>query len=176
MDIDIFSLLYGIGQNASLFFEESFLAAALKFFLFVYVVVLLVDIVILLVLRGVSADLKKALFGADRPLLSRSNVIKRWEKILARLEGGNPSQYKVAVLEADAFADEILAGIGYKGATMGDKLMAVHGGQLETKPALAEAHLVRNRVVHEADFALSREEAGKCLDAYHAFFAEVELF
>lgn len=176
MDIDIFSLLYGIGQNASRFFADSFLVAALKFFLFVYVVVVLVDIIILLVLRGVSADLKKALFGTERPLLSRSNVIKRWEKILARLEGGNPSQYKVAVLEADAFADEILAGIGYKGATMGEKLDSIRVSQMETKSALSEAHFVRNRVVHEADFVLSREEAGKCLDAYHAFFTEVELF
>ncbi len=176
MDIDIFSLMYGIGHGASRFFADSFLIAALKFFLFVYVVVVFIDIVILLILRGVSTDLKKALFGTERPLLSRSNVIKRWEKILARLEGGNPSQYKVAVLEADAFADEMLAGIGYRGATMGEKLDSIHDGQLETKRLLVEAHLIRNRVVHEADFVLSREEAGKCLDAYHAFFTEVELF
>ncbi|MFZ2300024.1 MAG: hypothetical protein WAW00_02740 [Candidatus Moraniibacteriota bacterium] len=176
MNIDIFSVLYGISQSASRFFADSFFIAALKFFLFVYVVVVLVDIIILLVLRGVSADLKKALFGSERPLLARSTVISRWEKIRTRLKDANPSQYKVAVLEADAFADEILTGIGYKGTTMGDKLGNIHDGQLETKQRLVEAHLIRNRIVHEADFAISREEAEKCLDAYHAFFTEVELF
>lgn len=175
MNIDIFSLLYGIGHSVSQFFADSFFIAALKFFLFVYVVVLLIDIILLLILRGVSADLKKALFGTERPLLSRSTVISRWEKIITRLKDANPSQYKVAVLEADAFADEILAGIGYKGVTMGDKLGNIHDGQLETKHLLVEAHLIRNRVVHEADFDLSREEAEKCLDAYHKFFREVEL-
>lgn len=176
MDIDLISLSYGIGQNAAQFFADSFFISALKFFLFVYVCVLLIDIVILFMLRGVSADLKKALFGAERPLLSHSTIISRWEKILSRLEANNPSQYKVAVLEADAFADEILAGIGYEGATMAEKLENIHEGQLETKKALSEAHLIRNRIVHEADFVISREEAGACLDAYRTFFDEVELF
>lgn len=176
MNVDIISVLYGIGQSAIRFFSDSVLISALKFFLFVYVAVLLVDIVILFILRGFSSDLKQALFAAERPLISRSTVIKRWEKILARLEDDNPSQYKVAILEADAFADEILSGIGYKGATMSEKLDGVHEGQLETRSGLSEAHLVRNRIVHEADFALSREDAERWLEAYRKFFDEVELF
>lgn len=176
MNIDIFSVLYGIGGGVVGFFSNSFFIAAVKFFLFVYVMVLLADIVILFMLRGFSRDLKRVLFGADRPLLSRSKVINRWEKILARLNDENPSQYKVALLEADAFADEILAGIGYKGATMGEKLESVLDGQLETKPLIVEAHQARNRVVHQADFSLSREEAEKWLGHYKKFFDEVELF
>lgn len=176
MDIDIISLLYGIGHSIAQFLSDSFFVSAVKFFLFVYVFVLLIDIVILFMLRGVSADLKKTLFGAERPLLSHSRIIGRWEKILSRLEDGNPSQYKVAVLEADAFADEILSGIGYHGATMTEKLASIHEGQLETKNELSETHQIRNRIVHEADFAISREDAEKCLDAYRKFFDEVELF
>ncbi len=176
MNIDIFSLLYGAGENLVQFFEHSFLIVALKFFLFIYVIVVLLDIVMLLVLRGLSTDLKNTLFGTSRPLVSRSNVIKRWEKIIARLASENPSQYKVAVLEADAFADEILGGIGYKGATMGEKLDAIHDGQIETKDVLVVAHQIRNRIVHEVGFALSREEAEHCLGSYHKFFSEVELF
>src|SRR3989344_5259828 len=163
MNIDIFGVLYGIGQSAATFFSTSFFIAALKFFLFVYVAVLLADIVMLLMLRGLSGDLKVALFGADRPLLSQFQAINRFEKSLARLESGNPSQYKVAVLEADAFADEVLSGIGYKGATMGEKLDGIHPGQLETKSELSEAHQIRNRIVHEAGFVLSQEDAKKWL-------------
>ena len=176
MDIDGINVAYGIGNGVIQFFSHSFLIAALKFFLFVYVAVLFVDIVILLMLRGLSGDLKKTLFGAERPLLSRSTVIKRWEKILSRLEETNPSQYKVAVLEADAFADEMLSGIGYKGATMAEKLATIHPGQLETREDIVEAHQIRNRIVHETDFVISQEDARKCLGAYRKFFDEVELF
>lgn len=176
MNVDIINLIYGITAGVAEFLSHSFLIAALKFFLFVYVAVLFADIVLLLMLRGLSGDLQKTLFGAERPLISRSATIKRWEKILSRLEGGNPSQYKVAVLEADAFADEILSGIGYKGATMADKLESIHPGQLETKNDIAEAHQIRNRIVHETDFVISQEDAKKCLDSYRKFFDEVELF
>jgi len=173
MDIDV--ILFGIGQSVTGFFAHSFFIAAVKFFLFVYVLVLLVDLAILLILRGVSTDLKKTFFGSERPLLRRSTIISRWEKILSYLQDDNQSQYKVAILEADAFADEILSGIGYKGATMAEKIIGIHDGQLETKDELAAAHQIRNRIVYEKDFALSLEDTQKLLDTYRKFFDELEL-
>ncbi|MEI8097058.1 MAG: hypothetical protein WCG73_03050, partial [Candidatus Moraniibacteriota bacterium] len=148
----------------------------IKVFLFVYVVVLFADIVMLLMLKGISSDIKKTLYGTKRPILSKSKAITRWEKILDRLKNTNPSQYKVAILEADAFAEEIFAGMGYAGHTMAEKLDSVHEGQIETKDLLVEAHQIRNRIIHETDFALSREEAEKWLENYRAFFDEMELF
>ncbi len=176
MDIDTMSLINGLWKNSVSFYSTSVFVLAIKLFLFVYVIVLFADIVMLLMLRGISSDIKKTLYGAKRPILSKSKAIVRFETILSRLKGENPSQYKVAILEADAFAEEILADIGYKGETMAEKLETVHEGQIESKELLAEAHLIRNRIVHEADFSLSREEARKWLDAYLAFFREMELF
>ncbi len=176
MEVDVTELFALLWQGINQFFEQSILFATLKFFLFVYVGVLFVDIILLFILKGVSSDLKTALYGTERPLMSKNKLIKRFEDILARLETGNPSQYKVAILEADAFADEILDGIGYKGATMTEKLGSVKGGQLETKEVLSEAHEVRNQIVHDATFVLSKEEAERHLEGYRRFFDEVELF
>lgn len=162
--------------KVNLFFDQSVFWLAIKFFLFVYVAVLFVDIVLMLVLKGLSSDLKTTLYGTERPLTSKSQLIKRWEAIRDRLESQNPSQYKVAVLEADALADEILGDIGYKGETMAEKLEMVRGGQLETKALLVEAHEARNQVIHDPRFSLSREEAKKYLDCFERFFGEVELF
>lgn len=176
MEVDLTQLATLVWTGVSQFFEHSVLFVTLKFFLFIYVGVLFVDIVLLLILKGLSSDLKTALYGTERPLTSKNTLIKRFEAILARLDTGNPSQYKVALLEADAFADEILDGIGYKGATMTEKLEAVKGGQLQTKDILAAAHEVRNQIVHDAKFVLSREEAEQHLEGYRKFFDEVELF
>ncbi|MBI2439221.1 MAG: hypothetical protein HYV45_01310 [Candidatus Moranbacteria bacterium] len=176
MNVDIFFLLSEFGERAVSFFSNSFFITAIKFFLFVYVMILLADIVMLFLLRGFSSDLKQALFAANRPLLLRSTVITRWEKIRTRLHSDNPSQYKVALLEADAFADEVLAGIGYIGATMGEKIENIVDGQLETKAMLVEAHQIRNRIVREPDFSPSKEEVEKWLEQYKKFFDELELF
>lgn len=176
MEVDLTQVATLVFTKVSQFFEHSALFVTLKFFLFIYVGVLFADIVLLLILKGLSSDLKTALYGTERPLASKNTLIKRFEAILARLNTGNPSQYKVALLEADAFADEILDGIGYKGATMTEKLLQVKGGQLQTKDILAAAHEVRNQIVHDAKFVLSREEAEQHLEGYRKFFDEVELF
>lgn len=176
MDIDVVSGLYAAWQTLSLFLQESLFVSVVKFLLFIYVIVLIADLVMLFMLQDIPANLKKTLFGGERPLMTRSAILKRWENILARLAQDNPSQYKVAILEADAFANEILLGIGYEGATMTEKIEGIQEGQLETKEALLAAHRVRNRIVHEADFSLSRAETKHVLDAYRRFFDEVELF
>ncbi|MBP9727796.1 MAG: hypothetical protein KBD27_00300 [Candidatus Moranbacteria bacterium] len=176
MEVDVTQLAFLIWSKGTLFFEQSYLFLAVKFFLFVYVAVLLADIVILLILKGLSSDLKSALYGTERPLTSKNKLQERWVNIRRRLESSNPSQYKVAVLEADAFADEILDGIGYAGATMTEKLQSVLGGQLETKELLAEAHEVRNQIIHDPHYVLTREDATRYLGLFEKFFDEVELF
>lgn len=176
MEVDVTQVAWLLWSRVNQFFDQSVFWLAIKFFLFVYVVVLLVDIILILVLKGLSSDLKAALYGTERPLLSKNQTIKRWELIRSRLHSDNPSQYKVAVLEADAMADEILDGIGYKGVTMTEKLEAVHGGQLETRELLVEAHEARNHIIHDPSFSLSREEAKRYLDCFEKFFGEVELF
>jgi hypothetical protein len=176
MDIDPTILLANTYSGVQGFLAGSFIFAALKFFLFVYTAVLLADIVLLFMLRGFSSDLKAVLFGTKRPLMTRSAAISRFEKILQRLESHNPSQFKVALLEADAMADGVLGEIGFHGETMGDKLETVNDGQLESREMLLEAHAVRNRIVHEKDFAISLEDTQKNINFYRTFFDEVELF
>lgn len=176
MEIDL-TLLFMSGYEGVLnFFNDSILFAFIKFFLFIYVAVLVIDIVLLFWFRDVAGDLKTTMFGAKRPLVRRSTAIKRWESILARLESDNDSQYKAALLEADAFADELLKGMGYKGGNMRERLESIQSFQLESKEALEATHALRNRIIHEPDFQLSKEEVEESLDRYKAFFAEIELF
>jgi hypothetical protein len=158
------------------FFQNSFLFAALRAFLFVYVLVLFVDIVLLLSQRGLSGDLRATLRGTDRPLISRNKMIVRWEKIRERLESGNSSQYKVAILEAEALAEEILTGIGWKGGNMEERLVNITDAQLETRPGLLESHQIRNAIILDPRYEISREEAERALEQYRRFFDEVELF
>jgi len=176
MEVDLTILMTSIWEGIFDFLNHSFLFAAIKFFLFIYVAVLFVDIVLLFLLRDIFSDLKTTLFGGQRPLVSRSKMAKRWEAALARLETDSVSQYKAAILEADAMANDMLASIGYKGANMKERLDNAKEYQIESKDALVEAHIVRNRVIHEPDFSLTQEEAKEVLEKYKRFFLELELF
>ncbi|MEP7162402.1 MAG: hypothetical protein ABI747_01395 [Candidatus Moraniibacteriota bacterium] len=156
--------------------NHSVLFTVLRWLLMLYAIVLIADVVLLLLLRGVTANLKLQFFGTERPLVAKNSVEKRWKKIAERLDGGNPSQYKVAVLEADRLADELLTGIGYAGKNMGERLASIHPGQLESFESLKAAHEMRNRIVNEPNFSLTKEEAEKLLESYRSFMVELELF
>lgn len=155
--------------------QSSALFTALVWFLGFYTIVLFADVVMLLVLRDIPGDLKKTLYGAKRPIVAQSKFQKRWDGTEARLRTGNPSQYKAAVLEADALAEEMLSGIGFEGANMGERLAAVREGQVATLDDLRLGHAMRNRIIQDPAFAPSREEVETILGRYRKFFEELEL-
>lgn len=174
-DFDLLNVL-GIIPIAWEVIRQSLIFTVVQWFLIVYASVLLIDIFLLLITRGVTENLKMQLYGTARPILSKNKASQRFLEIEQRLESGNASQYKAAVLEADHFADEVLKESGYAGSNMGERLAGIHPGQLTSYEALKSAHTVRNRIVNEPNFALTREEAADLLKHYRAFFEELELF
>ncbi len=155
--------------------QASTLFKAFEIFLGVYALVLLVDVILLVALRDIRSDLMKTLYGAKRPIVTQGKTERRWAEILARLERGNPSQYKAAILEADAFADEMLKGIGYAGQNMKERLAQMKAGEILAAEGLRAAHTVRNRIIQDPDFSLEKEAAEAVLNQYAAFFNELEL-
>lgn len=160
-------------------FRESVTSSAvfsmLTVFLGVYAGVLLIDVILLFFLRDVWSDLKKTMYGTQRPLISPSKFMKRWKAIVARVHSKNPSQYKVAVLEADALAEEMLGEIGYEGSNMKERLEKINSGQIISLERLRTGHEIRNRIIRDPSFTLSFEEVESILSGYRSFFDELEL-
>lgn len=166
-----FVSLYSMGES----FLHSPVFLVIKIFLMVYVIILVVNIILMLAMKGVGGDFRKGLRGMDIPLTSKSKMQKQWEKVLERLKTGNMSQYKVAIIEADAIADKLLAGIGYEGANMSERLAQIRPEQLDYyTDELNRVHQIRNRVVHEADFEVSRELAEETIAVYERFLRYLE--
>ena len=174
MEYDIQNISDAIYEMLRNFYHSPFVLVV-KIFLGIYLAVLLIDIVLMLILRDVPEHLRVGLKGMDMPLASKGKMERRWEKIKSRLQSESPSQYKVAIIEADAFVEEILAAIGYKGANMSEKLEQVGVNHLdEHADALKEAHEVRNRIVHEIDFAVDQRMATAIMGVYESFLKYLE--
>ena len=156
--------------------SQSALFAVLKAFLIIYSLVMLANVTMLLLMRGITGNLKVQLYGTTRPLIKKNEATKKWESIEHRLESENLSHYKVAILEADHFADELLRESGFDGENMSERLANMHPGQLQSYAGLAEAHAIRNRIVNEPAFTLDREQARDCLEKYKGLLIELELF
>ena len=146
----------------------------IKMFLAVYSLILIYDIVLIAMLRGTGKDFRMVFRGMNIPAPSSGRMTKRWLKIKNRLESENLSQYKVAILEADKVADEILVYMGYKGTNMTERLDEAKVEQLEDKEALIQAHKIRNQIIHQPDFSVSKELADETIAIYEKFLHHFE--
>ena len=135
---------------------------------------MLVDIILLLILRGVGADVRQAIKGMDMPAVPKNKALKEWQGIKNRLKGENISQYKAAVLEADRIANDILSKVGYKGENLAERLEQVKQGQLENIEDLKSAHKIRNRIIYERDFAIDKETAKGVVEIYENLLKELD--
>ena len=114
-------------------------------------------------------------FATYRPFGVRK-MEKNWNKIMARLETGLESEYKLALIEADSMMDDILKRMGYGGETLGERLKNLTLATLPNIEEVKAAHLVRNNVVHDPDYRLSLDEAKKLLAVYEKAFRDLQAF
>jgi len=153
---------------------SSFTFALIKFLLGTYAIVLLIDIVLMLIQRGVSGDLRDTIYGMNIPAelvnkKDKSEFAKKWEGIRARISSGNESEYKVAVIEGDKMIDNLISRMGYKGENFGERLDGINPGQIENIEDLKKAHLIRNQIIHDDNFSLPKEEAEEIIGYFEEF-------
>ncbi|MFA6272996.1 MAG: hypothetical protein WC673_00680 [Candidatus Paceibacterota bacterium] len=98
----------------------------------------------------------------------------RWEKVRDHLSSENPSDWRLAVMEADIILGEMLEKMGYiKGETIGDKLKTIEKSDFTSLDQAWEAHRIRNMIAHEgADYILTDREAKRVIGLYEQVFKE----
>lgn len=101
---------------------------------------------------------------------------EKWLKIVAHANSENPSEWRVAIIEADIMLEELLRASGYHGESIGDMLKSVEVGDMVTLDAAWEAHKVRNRIAHSGtDFDLTDRETRRVISLFEAVFKEFEI-
>jgi hypothetical protein len=107
-------------------------------------------------------------FGAKR-------ITRNWGKILARLESGTESEWKLAVIEADDMLDSSLRRMGYLGQNLEERLQKLTSATLPNIEQVHLAHQTRNNIVHDPDFHLTQDEARKTMDVYSQAFRDLQI-
>lgn len=99
-----------------------------------------------------------------------------WNGIRAKLLSDGPSDWRLAIIEADIYLDKVLDQKGYYGDTLGDKLKQIDPEKLPSVQIAWEAHKVRNRIAHDgANFVLTMPEARRVLSYYEIVFRDLEV-
>jgi hypothetical protein len=99
-----------------------------------------------------------------------------WNSIRSKLLSDNPSDWRLAIIEADIYLDKSLDQKGFYGDTLGDKLKQLTPERLPSVQIAWEAHKVRNRIAHDgSDFVLTMPESRRVLSYYEIVFRDLEI-
>lgn len=93
-------------------------------------------------------------------------ISKQWSKIKKRTESGAESDYKLAIIEADDFLNNVLSDGGYEEDTFDESIKKASKMLASGAGEILSAHATRNSIVYDPDFKISEEQAKKILDIY----------
>lgn len=103
-------------------------------------------------------------------------ILERWKRVLEHVASENPSDWRIAIIEADIILDDLLNILKLPGSTMGDKLKAVEPSDFLTLDNAWEAHKARNMIAHQgSDFLLNQREVRRIISLYEAVFKEFKM-
>ncbi|MBI3588926.1 MAG: hypothetical protein HY093_00725 [Candidatus Liptonbacteria bacterium] len=103
-------------------------------------------------------------------------VMVEWRSIRKKALSGDTDLMKLAIMEADKLAGEILERVGFTGETTGDKINQILSDDLGwiRSPAL-KANEYRNHIVHTPDFEITREGVKKAIHNYEVMLQELDV-
>ena len=99
----------------------------------------------------------------------------KWRMVLKHSSSKNPSDWKIAIIEADTILDALVERAGYPGDSLGERLKNADKGAFRTLDYAWEAHKVRNRIAHEgSNFSLTERDAKNTIKQYEEVFREFQ--
>jgi len=156
---------------SNIFYSTPF--TIIKVVIGVYCLILLFNIIFLSRELTLFSKLRRKMITGSKEKPEQTDVPEtisdssKLNEVNKKMVSDSPSEWKLAVIEADKILDKILESKGYEGATMGEKLKQLVPADLpEIYDDVWEAHKIRNRIVHEPDFELSQGDVRTVVGIY----------
>jgi len=104
-----------------------------------------------------------------------SMIERTWEKIKKRLNTGQESEYKLAIIEADKILGDVLKRMEYSGKEVNEILNRLSASVFPYLDEIKWAHNIHECIIHDPDFRLSLDDTKKAMDIYEKFFIDAEV-
>lgn len=99
---------------------------------------------------------------------------ERWHRVEQYMTSLNPSDWKIAILEADNILDQVVERMGYDGVSLGERMKKIEASDFPYLEEAWTAHKTRNAIAHKGtDYPLNRSEAEQTINIYHRIFKEL---
>jgi len=109
--------------------------------------------------------------------MTSDEVNPTWLKIKAHVSSENPSNWRMAIIEADLLLEDVITQMGYQGQSLGEKLKSIEQADFPMLQLAWEAHKVRNKIAHEGEkFILTQREARRVIDLFEVVLKDTRYF
>jgi hypothetical protein len=100
-------------------------------------------------------------------------VNQKWQSVLTHVFSQNESDWRLAIIEADAMLEDLMTQMGFKGEGLGEKLKGADQEKFQNLTTAWEVHTIRNKIAHEgSNFEISQREAKRVISLYEKIFTE----
>lgn len=98
----------------------------------------------------------------------------KWENVLTHANSENPTDWRLAILEADTMLESASQKLPVVGETLGERLKKIDKGDLRSLDSAWEAHKVRNKIAHEGlDFQITKRDTLKTIGQFEEVLREL---
>jgi hypothetical protein len=144
---------------------------------FVFSAVLLVGVVYAMIrfseLRAAEDEALREAERAFKQTHASKGENTKWQRILSHASSDSPTDWRVAIIEADIMLDELLDSLGYVGQSISDKLKTANPQAFRSVEDAWSAHKVRNAIAHRgSDFVLTKRATQETIAQYQRVFEE----
>ena len=146
-----------------------------KYFCIFFTAILLVAFILVLARYNIRGAARMTFQGADVPKSSPSKVQKIWQDILKRLDSKNSEAYKLAVVEADKFFNEMLEMLGYKGKDFEERMERIATNGISNSENIYQAHEIAEKIIKDSKFELSLEKTKNILENFEKALKEINV-
>ncbi|HEY4506699.1 MAG TPA: hypothetical protein VJH71_00850 [Candidatus Paceibacterota bacterium] len=123
--------------------------------------------------KKIVEEIKQNIESLTPPAEAVTAYDRRWQEIKNHVGSFVQAEWKMAVIEADKFVDDVLKNSGFSGESMGERLMLIRPDQIVNIQYLWDAHKLRNLLVHDADFHLTHQQAIFAINAFESVLKEL---
>jgi hypothetical protein len=95
-----------------------------------------------------------------------------WERVLKYYRSNNPSDWKLAIMEADNMLDALTKDMGFPGESLGERLKSIEPSDFDSLQEAWDAPKVRNAIAHQSGFVLTQREVQAVLAKFEKVFKE----
>lgn len=105
-----------------------------------------------------------------------SKLNARWEKVKELIASNSESDWRFAIMEADAMLEDMTLAMNLPGETLGERLKSVEPSDFLNLQQAWEAHKIRNQIAHQgSEYKLEHRTALAAIRMFEEVFHEFKI-